>query len=125
MTESRAPYNNLPWGITINGNPIPKGRPRVYKGHATTPKRTRAYEKLVRQAAGITWRGEPTKQPLSVTLHFWRGDERRCDIDNLIKAILDALNGIVWEDDVQVRAVHAYRDYDNDRPRVEISVGPA
>ena len=125
MTEQRASYCNLPWGLTVNGNPIPKGRPRVYQGRAMTPARTREYETLVSQAAGIAWRGAPTNRLLSVTLRFYRANCIRCDIDNLTKAILDALNGVVWEDDGQIVELRAVKGNDAERPRVEITVDVA
>lgn len=36
------------------------------------------------------------------------------DLDNLIKLVLDGLNGIVFDDDMQVVTVHAHKSYDND-----------
>jgi len=122
MTESKALYGNLPWSITVNGNPIPKGRPQFYMGRAVTPEATRNYEALVRSAAAICWQGDPTTEPVRVELRFWRGDKRRCDIDNLIKAVLDALNGVVWEDDEQIIELLAYKNHNKSRPRVDIEV---
>ena len=122
MTEQRESYSNLPWAITVNGNPIPKGRPKFYNGHAVTPEATRDYEALVKQAASICWQGEPTTEPVRVELLFWRSNKIRCDLDNLVKAVLDALNGVVWEDDGQIIQLVAYKNYNKDRPRVEIKV---
>ena len=122
MTQERESYSNLPWAITVNGNPIPKGRPKFYNGHAVTPEATRDYEALVKQAAGICWQGEPTTEPVRVELRFWRGDKRRCDIDNCVKAILDALNNVIWKDDGQIYELVAYKHHDKSRPRVEILV---
>jgi Holliday junction resolvase RusA-like endonuclease len=39
---------------------------------------------------------------------------KRCDVDNLLKFVMDALNTILYEDDRQVAAVHAFRLYDNE-----------
>jgi len=33
----------------------------------------------------------------------------RSDIDNLIKTVLDGLNGVAWEDDTQVVKVEAVK----------------
>ena len=43
------------------------------------------------------------------------------DIDNVIKFICDALNGIFWRDDSIICFVQAKKYYD-DRPRVEVQV---
>lgn len=47
------------------------------------------------------------------------------DLDNLQKAIFDALNGIVWQDDAQVVHVTAQKIYceHEESPRIELFVG--
>lgn len=45
------------------------------------------------------------------------------DIDKLVRAILDALTGIVWRDDAQVVAIEAYKRYSDELVTVvEVSV---
>ena len=91
--------------FSLHLRPVPKGRPRLGNGHAYTPERTRVYEQQVawayKQAGGTLHEG-----PLAVTMVFraktWPGD-----LDNLVKAVLDALNGIAWRDDRQIRELHA------------------
>ena len=39
---------------------------------------------------------------------FRRADRRRCDYSNMCKLADDAMNGIVYEDDSQITAAHAY-----------------
>jgi Holliday junction resolvase RusA-like endonuclease len=46
---------------------------------------------------------------------------RRDDVDN-IKALLDALSGILWLDDGQIADLCISKRYDPDRPRVELSL---
>jgi Holliday junction resolvase RusA-like endonuclease len=46
----------------------------------------------------------------------------RNDIDGAIKPTLDALNGIVWQDDRQVIRLEVDKLKDTDAPRVEIEV---
>lgn len=43
------------------------------------------------------------------------------DVDNLIKFVTDALNGIYWKDDSQVTQVTAAKFY-SDKPRTEITI---
>lgn len=105
----------------IPGEAVPKGRPRMTKsGHAYTPRQTRDYEAWVR----LCWRhaGQPMSlQPLQIRLEFYlpipksfRKKQRELaldgillpakkpDIDNLVKAILDGLNGLAYRDDRQI-----------------------
>ena len=43
---------------------------------------------------------------------------RRGDLDNFLKVMLDALNGIVYLDDSQIVEIHAFREDDKENPRV-------
>lgn len=45
---------------------------------------------------------------VSMTMAF-RVSGRIPDLDNLVKAISDALNGVWYDDDLQVREIHAQR----------------
>lgn len=47
---------------------------------------------------------------------------KKPDIDNIIKSVLDALNGVAYHDDTQVVAVFAEKYY-SDTPRVEVEIG--
>ena len=42
------------------------------------------------------------------------GFTKRPDVDNLVKAVLDGLNGIAFKDDCQVVEVHATKGYTSD-----------
>lgn len=56
--------------------------------------------------------------PVVATIDFYRKRKptSRSDIDNMIKAILDSCNGIVFEDDSQVVEIHC-RKLQSDNPR--------
>jgi Holliday junction resolvase RusA-like endonuclease len=57
--------------------------------------------------------------PLGVKLYVYR-PRRRGDLDNTLKVILDALNGIAWVDDGQIEMLHVERFDDKTNPRVEL-----
>lgn len=44
------------------------------------------------------------------------------DLDNRLKALLDSMTGIVYDDDQQVQQIHAVRYDDKDNPRAEVTV---
>lgn len=100
--------------------PVGKGRPRVTaaeyvqaggkrvrtrKAHAYTPRSTVEYQEhagwLLRQAGAV----RNDIDDLGIHAAFRVGNRQRKDIDNLLKALLDACNGIVWRDDAQVVTV--------------------
>jgi Holliday junction resolvase RusA-like endonuclease len=57
-------------------------------------------------------------------LAFWP-NERRGDLDNVVKAASDALNGVAFKDDRQVVELIARVGIDSARPRLEITVEEA
>ena len=86
-------------------------------GHSYTPARIKAWQADVGWAAQqaihkscITTTEQflkfPIKTDVSVDLIFLLPDNHRIDADNLSKAVLDALNGIAWEDDRQAIDLH-------------------
>lgn len=40
----------------------------------------------------------------------------RPDLDNLVKLVLDALNGVAYADDSQIVRIHAFKKYSGDHP---------
>lgn len=119
--------------IMIEGAPVPKGRPRFMRnGHTYTPEKTRQAEAYVRaeyieQCEGYQF---PPDVPLAIHCDFYMpipkgtskkkraemhmGTEqplKKPDIDNLLKLILDALNGTAYEDDKQIVRISARKRY--------------
>lgn len=62
--------------------------------------------------------------PVELSILAYYPDMRRRDIDNLLKAPLDALTYAgLWEDDSQIQALSIRKaGYDKHHPRLEISV---
>ena len=128
--------------LTIDGEPRGKGRPRFTRsGHAYTPRETTEYEHKIRVEwlcqFGLT---RINTGPVAVEIrafykipaHASTADRERMmygelvpckkpDIDNVIKIVLDALNGTAYTDDTQVVMVRASKHYGTE-PRVEIEV---
>jgi crossover junction endodeoxyribonuclease RusA len=63
----------------------------------------------------------PTKALVSVKCMIYR-PRKIGDIDNIMKALLDSLKGIAYEDDKQIVVLHAERFDDKSNPRVEVWV---
>ena len=131
----------MQYSITIPGTPIAKARPRVTRsGHAYTPQRTRDYEDSVRQCFQIE-HGNPQLEGaliLELDLYFAIPKSarkkdipamrtgltrpiKRPDLDNCLKAVSDALNGVAYKDDSQIVAVVVQKFY-GDEPRADIRI---
>lgn len=121
--------------LTIPGAPTGKGRPKVVKiggfTRMATPAKTVAYEGLVAHAAQQAMQGRPLfDAAVSVNLFIdaavppsWSQKKQRMalagevlpttkpDADNVVKAIFDGLNGVLWRDDVLVVDLRVRKRY--------------
>lgn len=95
----------LPWPPTTNHHTLGTGR-----GKRTLHPAWRAYRETVAGIVAAEWRGELCAQgAMSVALDYYPPDKRKRDIDNPIKAVLDALTlAGIWQDDRQVKELHCY-----------------
>ena len=100
--------------ITINipGNPISVNHMYGGIGRRFLTKAGRAAKESSAWEARRQYKGELITTPLSVEITFYFADNRRRDVDNWIKVILDPLTGIVWGDDSQITdlLVHKRKD---------------
>ena len=98
--------------FTIPGKPQPKQRPRVTKrGITYTPKETKDYEIFVQRCYQDQIGRKVVEGPLKIILVFWLPKPKKPkypmpavkpDLDNLMKSITDALNGVAYDDDSQI-----------------------
>lgn len=93
-----------PYELVLAGEPTPKQRARVGKGHGYTPAKTKAAEDQIGWIMRHSHPGLAVDDDhfFAVELEFYFGTWRRKDYDNCVKLVLDALNGVVWQDDSQV-----------------------
>ena len=110
-------------------DPVAKARPRWSHGRVYTPSRTVNAENMIRKA----WKnagGEMIHGPVAVSIDFlmqtpksWSQAKKimaqdreilplkKPDIDNMIKTVLDALNGLAYDDDKQIVELTASKSY--------------
>jgi len=123
--------------FTVPGNPLPKQSGQittVIKGNQRirmmyTKQETRDWEKKVSDYAFEACGGKVTFKPpavVSVTVTFYRGTKHRVDLLNLAKPVVDAMKGLIFEDDAAgtyiVEERYIWGGYDTENPRVEITV---
>ncbi len=68
------------------------------------------------------WKGPPLSGDIEVHITFYFGTKRRADLDNFNKLALDALTGIVYEDDSQIAELTLKRAYAPKKPRIEMAI---
>jgi Holliday junction resolvase RusA-like endonuclease len=72
--------------------------------------------------AKAQWRDKPLAERLKLTATLFFKTKRTHDVDNYSKLFLDALTGIVWEDDVQIQEMTVRKGHDRQYPRIEVTV---
>lgn len=131
--------------FTVPGAPKGKGRPRFARSGnrivTYTPADTVAYEKLIAAKAKEAMRGEKPMTGgvyLSVKVDYqvpksWSEKKKiqaltgaivptvKPDVDNILKVVADALNGVVWQDDAQVVWATVKKMY-GATPGIEVTV---
>lgn len=131
--------------LVINEIPKPQPRPRItVRGkyaHAYEPKSITEYKRLVAGKYHSVYKQKlPLTGALSVDVRFYRPIQKsiskverqrrllgqslptvKPDIDNYVKAILDALNGLAFKDDSQIAVLYARKIY-SAKPRTEIEI---
>ena len=68
------------------------------------------------------YHGEVLTSDLKMTVELWFGTKRKHDVDNYNKLILDALSGLVYEDDKQIIELTVRKGYDKKNPRAEVKI---
>lgn len=127
----------------VPGEPRGKGRPRFSKrGHTYTDSETKAYENKIvayyRKTHGAARLPDTAficvdviaylPMPKSATKAQVVGmagktilPSRKPDVDNILKAVLDSLNGIAYKDDARVHRTSCVKFYSAE-PRLEIFI---
>ncbi|AZD50526.1 RusA family crossover junction endodeoxyribonuclease [Pseudomonas chlororaphis] len=136
-----------PVSFVVPGDAVGKGRPRVSTigGHARmfTPKKTANYETLIAMAAQqamqdrelitgpvllemkilVSVAASWSKKKAAAALAGQVMPTKKPDADNVLKAICDGINGIVFKDDVQVVNVSMSKRF-AETPGVYVRVVP-
>lgn len=130
--------------FVVYGEPVAQGRPRAttINGHARMydPAKSHDYKDYVRLVASEYAPEKLLEGAVSLELNVYlpipksfsqkkqRDAEKglirptkKPDMDNYIKGICDALNGVIWKDDCQVIHLIAEKLY-SFRPRIEIVI---
>ena len=129
--------------FVVYGTPIGKGRPRATSRggfvRMYTDAKTLGFEAAVADEARTAmsqWELFDTPMQLQLSAYYpipksWSKKKRQLaidgeiypqvkpDLDNVMKAVLDAMNGIVYVDDSQVINLVATKRYSTD-PRIEV-----
>ena len=133
--------------IVVSGTPVAKPRPKAWYNKKSgrmhhyykSGKEIKGFENYLRsKAENVFFR--PLTGPVELYVKFymprpkrliWKTKampecwcDKRPDVDNMLKSVTDALNGVAWLDDGQISHVRAKKLYHpgNEGPRTEIFI---
>lgn len=127
----------------VSGAPRGKERPRFSNGHTYTPRKTLEYETKIKASYVMGGFGKSDrilkidilavfKIPQSYSKKrkkeiIERGlrPDKKPDADNIAKVVMDALNGVAYNDDKQVVDLRVAKVYSEDREGLDITIGEA
>lgn len=131
--------------LIILGEPVAQHRPRIttagkFPRMYKTASDTNYREKLYWEAKQLKMKPIPRPTPICVDLKVFRAIPKslsqskrllaaegvilpttKPDIDNYVKQVFDAFNGLIWEDDAQIVTVHARKFY-GEIPHLDIEI---
>lgn len=128
--------------VVVEGKIKAKARPRfnTKSGRAFTPKDTINYENWVRwcyreqcnrffegylRATIFVYHSIPKSYSKAKVSKIKAGElypDKKPDLDNIAKIILDSLNGIAYNDDKQIIELSVIKRYTEDKERVEFEI---
>ena len=68
------------------------------------------------------YKGKLHTEELELDVKYYFGTKHKRDIDNYAKLVLDSMEGIVYEDDKQIKRITIEKFYDKESPRTEIII---
>jgi len=148
MSKSSLKTDNV-ISFVVEGEPQGKGRPRFARRGkfvtTYTPKATSDYEDVIELKARLEmakngFDGWHNNEPLFIRVNAFYPirksysnavkqmikdnlllPTKKPDVDNVLKCVMDALNGIVWHDDAQIVNAKITKEYGD--PRIEVTIG--
>ncbi|MGB1226457.1 MAG: RusA family crossover junction endodeoxyribonuclease [Poseidonibacter sp.] len=131
------------FNLNINVNPIAASRPRVSRFSTYYNEPYRSHKELLKNKVLVANVGQSKPlfsryRPLEMEINYYIKLPKlssirtkilhetphvfKPDLDNLVKATKDALNGLVYYDDAQVFSLTINKYFTSDNPRTEIFI---
>jgi Holliday junction resolvase RusA-like endonuclease len=109
--------------IVIKTKPVPvNAKYGVVRGRMLLQKKYRDTKEAIAWEMKAGWPHEPRSEELCLNMVIYLGSRHKTDIDAYLKIILDAGEGVLWENDNLITELHVFKETDLKNPRVELSV---
>lgn len=116
----------MQWAFTVPGRPVTWQRSGVHEGKRLTQVEQRKAKKTIAWAAVAArpkgrW---PMDLVYAIEVIGYWPDQRFGDVDRLVSLVMDALQGVAYKEDRQVRVQASSMLLDPENPRTEVLVVP-
>ena len=115
--------------FTAEINVVPFDRPRFKNGRVFNSAKYTAFKETLGFIARAAMEGrEPITGAFKISIDFYKKSNQNIlksnfgDLDNFIKAVMDACNDICYVDDAQCVEFTRCRKFKSDKPRIEITI---
>lgn len=105
--------------IVLKTKPISVNQ--LYRGRKFLTSVGKSTKEVMAWEAKKQYRGKAMQCDIGVDIDFYVPNNRS-DLDNLLKATIDCLTGILWVDDHQIIEILARKYIDKKEPRIEIII---
>ena len=95
---------------------------RLYRGRRFLTSDGKSIKEQMAWEIKKQWKDGMIIVPCSVDIKLYFKDNRRRDIDGVLKGLLDSMTGIVYEDDSLIVELTVKKQTDRESPRVEIII---
>jgi Holliday junction resolvase RusA-like endonuclease len=113
---------NWHFGVVIPIKPTAKQSVRIGPHGSYFPKETKKATKEIRKYVSDRYKGEPLDGPIMINVTFYIGERPKSakkrmhphtkpDLDNYMKLLGDALEGVVWTNDSRIVVSHLRKAY--------------
>lgn len=109
--------------IVLYTKPVPINQKYgIINGRNLLTKKYRDTKETLSWEIKSQWPKDPLTGEIVLNIIQYFGDNRRRDIDAYLKIILDAAEGVLYEDDTQIVELNVIKAKDLGNPRIELSV---
>lgn len=106
--------------LVIHGNPISVNN--LYRGRRFLTAEGKAKKEEYGWKLRTQYKESPLVSEIELEIKVFLESKRRRDLDNILKALLDSMTGIIWQDDSQITKITIEKFLDKEEPRVVMEV---
>lgn len=94
---------------------------QMYRGRRFMSKAGKSVKQAITWELKSQWHDDVITEPVALNVLFYMKN-KRIDIDNQLKGLLDCMTGIIYKDDSLIEELHVYKLIDKEEPRTIVQI---